>query len=147
MGKISVKEYYCPLCKNVSRHSTNHYGEIYTPCRICGNSVLYCKEANTGEPHAWGKLMFYRFNVSNPSELEMYNNMKLLLKAKGYKKFSVNMKHIQYEELLKYNGVPIGLYNINQFEDQVVSTIGRIHYWTEMLWDNKSIKSGFYLVD
>ena len=34
-GKVSVKEYKCPRCGKIEKHSTNHWGAFYDRCRGC----------------------------------------------------------------------------------------------------------------
>ncbi len=34
-GKVSFKLYRCTNCGHESKHSTNHWGDIYPPCTNC----------------------------------------------------------------------------------------------------------------
>lgn len=57
-GKVTPKRYKCMSCGHISTHSTNHYGEIYPPCRNCAwkhpmefGQVHKCMEE---VPKGWG---------------------------------------------------------------------------------------------
>ena len=34
-GQVSTKRYECVHCAHESQISTNHWGEVYSPCRNC----------------------------------------------------------------------------------------------------------------
>lgn len=147
MSKITIKKYYCPTCGNEEKHSTNHYGEIYSGCKKCKNTVLYCvePEVKREQPDSQCQIKFYSFNLERNNEKEGYEQLKKHLKGKGYKKFNSLITFSAFEAMKQHNGKAIGLYNIKQFDNQIVSTIGRVFYWYEAVWPNKKIKSGYYL--
>lgn len=143
--KITVKTYYCPACGNEEQHSTNHYGEIYCHCKKCGNGVLYCKEVEQPKPDGKCQINFYRFNIEDKTEADQYKNLKKQLTAKGYKVFDTFTTHSAFEAIRQHDGKNIDLFKVKQFDNQIVSSIGRVFYWFEAIWPNKKIKSGYYL--
>ncbi len=146
MSKISTKEYYCPVCSNVQNHSTNHTGEIYCKCKFCGNEVLYCVSGTLGVPTGRCLIHFYYFNLTNHSEGLDYIELTKRLESVGYKKWETSqMSSEAYEFLCKRNGSFIELYNQNQFKEQIVSSVGRVHYWLERTLPNQYIRSGYFL--
>lgn len=145
MNKITVKNYYCPACGNEEKHSTNHFGEIYCSCKKCKNTVLYCKDIETLKPDSECKIIFYQFNIEEENEIKNYKQLKKELTAKGYKMFNAIKEYSAFETLKQHNKKNIGLYNIGQFDNQIISTIGRVFYWFEAVFPNKKIKSGYYL--
>jgi hypothetical protein len=145
MGKITVKNYYCPACGNKEKHSTNHFGEIYSSCKKCKNTVLYCKDIEREKPESECKIVFYKFCLEDTEQKNQYKQLKKALTAKGYKMFNALTTHSAFEALRQHNDETIGLYNVKQFDNQIVSTIGRVFYWYEAIWSNKKIKSGYYL--
>lgn len=54
-GKITVKQYQCQTCKTVSKHSTNHYGEIYLNCNNCGAGEIRVLECTELLPEGWSR--------------------------------------------------------------------------------------------
>ena len=65
-GKYSMKSYKCTDCGHISKHGTNHDGEIYPKCVKCGwkhpmqsGQVHECLEAVPKDmdiPKAWKKV-------------------------------------------------------------------------------------------
>lgn len=145
MGKITNKEYYCPVCGWVGSFSTNHVEEIYIPCKGCNNNILYCKKGNLGEAEGDCRIIFYKFDLSNLTERNEYNTLQKYLGSKYEKKFTAKEHYKTYRAIIKYNRSIILLYKMTQFKDQFVSSIGRVHVWKEYILDNKSIKCGYYL--
>ena len=146
--KITNKLYYCPVCNNEENHSTNHFGEIYTSCRKCGNSVLYCKEnvEKLSNPDKQAKIIFYHFNVEKENEKEAYFNLKTELKNKGYKIFNVITEYKSIQALKSHDQKIISIYDFTQFDNQYVTDIGRVFNWYEAVYPNKRIKEGYYLI-
>lgn len=145
LGDMSVKVYYCPVCKAEEKVSTNHCGEIYSPCRVCRNTVQYCREAELGEPSSERRIVFYDFNISTEEGKENYKYLIRRLKDKGYSKFKVQLTWIAKEALREHDEETIQLYREHQFEGQYVSNIGRVHDWMEFAVLNRDIKAGYYL--
>jgi hypothetical protein len=165
----SVKTYYCPLCGNKEDHSTNHTGEIYTGCRKCGHSVLYCEQTELAEPFIEVKLHAYRFDfecsrihhgISYETwskkrkplcdrckhAYDAYLELRRFLETQSrFKCFNVLAKHSEVEALKAHDGEIIQLYKASQFEDQYVSNIGRVHNWFEAVFPNDKVKAGYYL--
>lgn len=150
---MPTKKYQCPVCKEVVNHSTNHFGEIYTPCKKCKSSILYCIE-----PEALTELRkrninkvvfhYYRFDVDNVTEKEKYSKLKEALEEKGYKLWET-LSGIPIEswmrELVRYDKEIVNVYDKDTFDNQFISDIGRLHYWCEMKYPNKRIKNGYYI--
>ena len=145
--KITRKTYYCPVCKDESDHQTNHNGEIYPRCKKCGAGVLYLKGQTLGKPEATKTLKFYRFDIGINQEYQEYQELKTKLKGLGYKIFSCIEEFAYMKAIEKYHNTKINLFNINQFDNQFVSDIGRVFYWKEAYYPNKDIKEGYYLID
>ena len=154
---ITTKKYYCPVCENEENHSTNHYGEIYTRCRACGNSPMYCAEnMEVRIPDAKAKIVFYRFNLNDYDENHKQNRIeyktlceKLSKKYGGSTTFScrfdVFMEHKGIKALEQHDQKIVDVYNRSQFESQYVTSLGRLHNWLEVIFPNKRIKVGYYL--
>jgi len=142
----SIKDYYCPVCNNIESHGTNHFGEIYSRCKNCDNSVLYCKSAERPEPDETFVFLTYRFNMEYKPERELYETLKEQMKNFGYEKFNVWGTHEHSVALQNHHGRHIGIFSPEKFESQYVSTIGRVHNWFEFIFPNKNIKTGYYLI-
>jgi hypothetical protein len=140
----SVKTYVCGLCGTEIDTYTNHFGEIYTPCKKCGNGILYCK----GNEPAKGletKLTVYRYNIENHEEAKAYKALKNELKAKGFKLFDSisSVKYGYFDNLRTHETALLNTDSI--FDNQWVSNLGRLHDWYEEIYQNKKIKEGYYL--
>jgi hypothetical protein len=152
--QVAPRDYYCPLCGNPELHTTNHQGEIYTPCKKCGHGVLYCAEvdAHAGLPFVTATLHFYHFNFDAPpygggdAAKAEYKALRGSLIAAGCKKFAtLGHKHEESNQFRYRDGLPVKLFNPGQWPDQFVSDIGRLHRWFEFVWPNKKIKTGYWL--
>lgn len=139
----TTKTYVCGLCKQESQHSTNHNGEIYTPCKNCGNGSLYCKGF---EPEGIEtKVNVYRFNIENKDELQAYKELKAKLKDNGMKLFDVYDSHkFGYYDILRTAKVAKVDFTY-VFDNQWNTNLGRLHDWYESIYPNKKIKQGYYL--
>lgn len=145
--KVASRLYYCPVCLHQQKHDTNHQDEIYCPCRVCSNSPLYCAEvdSNANRPYRTAVIRFYDCDMSTPEGNAEYKAIEGKLIASGYKMFNVYIKHEAFAALNRHNGESVKLFDPDQFEDQYVSTIGRLHEWFQAAWDNWQIKTGYYL--
>jgi hypothetical protein len=148
---ITLKQYYCPTCGNQEKHSTNHYGEIYSPCRNCGGGVLYCAEdiayqERDNQSKVWARIHFYRFNIGEKAQLQAYNALCKELKSQGRVKFDciANNQHKYLEELSR-GAVLFEVYNPDTFDNQYITAKGRLFSWYEAIYPNKKIKQGYYL--
>jgi hypothetical protein len=140
---ISVKEYECPYCLNTSKHSTNHYLEIYTTCKICGGGVQYCiePEAVKKEPIGFCSLTFYSFNLKLEEDCREYEALNTLLTGVGYNNFdTVEPKSfnsiLALKERVESEGIDsIPIYNIlgGDLNPQFVTSHGRLHLWREVI--------------
>lgn len=140
---VSVKNYVCGLCGEESLHSTNHFGEIYTPCKKCGNGSLFCKgHEPTGIET---KINVYRFDTGMPEQLNEYKALKAMLKSKGYKLFDcISSKKWNYFNILKEHGAAKISFEY-VFDNQWNTNLGRLFDWYEEIYPNKKIKQGYYL--
>lgn len=151
--KIAKREYYCPMCKQKEMVSTNHQGEIYSPCKGCGSCVRYCAEIDSfaGLPYRTATFRAYRlflegsYLVPAREQRMHYTDLTRHLTGKGYTVFKVLMTHAGSEVEKTYDGETVRLYHFDQWTDQFVSNIGRLHYWKEYVFPNKNIKAGYYL--
>jgi len=143
--KISNKVYYCPVCGNEENHSTNHYGEIYTSCRKCSNTGLYCKENPPTNHDKTAQIVFYRFNLDNSEGVE-YTNLIREITKRGFSKFSCLIEWKTIQALKTHDRETVYLYNSTQFDNQYVSNIGRIFNWFEAAYPNRDIREGYYLI-
>ena len=148
---LTSKLYYCPTCGNEEIHPTNHYGEIYSPCRKCKSTVLYCREAEPGVPDAHALITFFSFNLdpNNPdckeTDLETYRSLCIALRGKDYKRFESIATLMKWEAMRKYDGTIIDLFHYRQFDNQYVSSIGRVFQWFECHWPNHDVRDGYFL--
>lgn len=145
--KIAKRVYYCPMCGHDEVHETNHQGEIYCPCKACGSSPLYCREidSHAGVPFITAILHAYRFNIENPDDKQAYSVLCDSLKAIGFRKFKVLTEYRTSQAEASHDGEKVKLFNPDQWPDQYVSNIGRLHQWKEGHVPNPSIKAGYYL--
>lgn len=150
---ITIKQYYCPLCGNEEKHSTNHYGTIYCACKNCGSTCLYCKDFLEGVTKISKKIVnvrlkTYCYNISIPEERLEYKhfleNMKENYPFKCLKSFS---SHKRMELIKKHQGEEIDIYIDSMFSNRAYTNIGHLFYWYEEVYPNKNIKSGYYLID
>lgn len=145
---ISTKKYQCLVCGNVENHSTNHFGGIYCNCTKCGHCGLECIEpesidARKNIPVIATSLHKYSFDISNPEQKARYNELKIELKLKGYKLFAcISGARWDYFNLLPNE---ISIETSYVFKDQWNSSAGRVHDWYEEIYNNKSIKCGYWL--
>lgn len=142
---ITNKIYICPLCKDEKSVATNHNGEIYSSCKVCGCSVRYCKDNQPKENKTLGVIHTYNFNFDNPGDYDKYSTLCLQLESRNFKIFCAFGEFKEWERIQKLDGQETGFYRVGEFENQVVSDIGRAFYWSEFYWTNQRIKSGYYI--
>lgn len=150
---ITKKKYYCPNCGRDYEIETNHFGEIYSGCDTCGSRVLYCKEPegirllNTKD-QLLVSLWFYRFDISKPDQEMEYNNMVSMLQAAGLSVWETYVRKTGEFSKIKLmkkrvNGGLVILYEPTKWENQFISSVGRIHTWEELVFPNPRIKEGY----
>lgn len=147
MAKVTKKEYYCPVCGEKRGIETNHSGEVYSGCSKCGNRVMYCSEGDNNFPDGEATIRFYWFDVSKKEEKQSCFELKEKLEGMGYKVFNTHNAYKSFDAMKKHDGEVIKLRDIEQFDNQIVSSIGRVFYWFENMWPNEDIESGYYLED
>ena len=146
--KIELRDYVCPVCSSGSKHSTNHEGEIYTGCNVCGGSVLNFKDSDKVFKPMF-KINFYEFDLST---IEGHYDYKLLCnelnEEYNFKCFNTNLspRHSKtFWDSLKKDSEVISVHEPETFEDQFITDKGRLHNWYESVYPNKRIKRGYYL--
>lgn len=148
---ISVKNYFCPLCKSVEEHSTNHFGEIYCRCKTCGRSLLYFEgEKFEGCNKSVFKLVYYYLNLENEHDAIEYELIENNCKTLGYKKWKnhfYTFTKIKQMDMFRLRSGDVNVYNKDTFDNQYISDLGRIFDWEEMVYPNKRIKEGYYLLN
>ena len=65
--KYAHRMYYCPLCHHEQAIVTNHQGEVYSGCKKCDGTVLYCKEINqfSGVEFVYATIRAYNLNIES----------------------------------------------------------------------------------
>lgn len=103
------------------------------------------------------RLIAYYLDLTKPEEAEVYKRICADLKAKGLHKFATyaNSSTTEYREFRAkidaLNGGPVELETAHIFNDQwnTAPIFGgnglRVFDWAESIFDNKKIKSGYYL--
>lgn len=147
--KITLKNYKCFTCFEESKHSTNHYGEIYSGCKNCGGSVLYCVESEAYQerdslPRKWVRIHFYRFDIGESAQAEAYKALKKTLESQGRKKFKSIVSYKYLQELMQ-GACLFEVWSPDTFENQYITGRGRLFNWFEAYYPNKDIKQGYYL--
>lgn len=158
MGKITSKRYQCGTCGDIELIQTNHFGEIHSKCKKCYAGVRRCIEPEAIE--LWNsrekgsvKINFYRFNIRDRYEREDYFNLVDKLKEMDLKFFNVlaepygRTSTFLGEMKKRYDGKTVEIVDPNQFDNQFISEIGRLHEWYEPIYPNSDIKDGYYLTE
>ena len=147
---ITSKEYKCRICGETEKVETNHYGEIYSSCRICGNNVRSCVEA-TPKVDATAILTSYRYDISNPEDRLRYEELTSQMRVYAltkHEEISLDaIKHsFKWRQIeANLNGKVMPIYNHEQFKGQYCSAGIRLYDWCEAIFENKNIKVGYYL--
>jgi len=156
MPEVKARAYECPVCGHKSIKTTNHFGEIYSGCNICGSTVLYCIEPEAIEAmknREKDTAYIFKYYVNLDSTISDYNaektkNYKETIEKleKRFKKFEVISTG--FKTLLDYidEKEEVVVLDKNTFEDQFISNRGRIHRWKEIVYPNKNIKAGYYVL-
>lgn len=144
----TIKQYQCPACKALENISTEHFGEIFSGCNKCKNTVMYCIEPNAiedreGSGSIQTTIISYRFDTKKQRQLDSYSELEYMLKLKGITKFNAQIKPSAFESIIKHTNATLFLSSI--FSNQWVSSVGRLHDWFEVAAKNPMIKSGYYL--
>jgi hypothetical protein len=145
--QYKMRPYYCPACGNNEDHGTNHIREIYCNCKNCGNSLLYCAFASfENEPFEEAKMFAYRYSIDKPEDARNYALLCAKLRNKGYKLFdTIAINSLTMKAMCEHAGEVIQLYKVDQFDNQFVSNIGRVHYWAEAIYPNRNVKEGYWI--
>lgn len=145
---IIKKGYFCPVCKTISLHETNHCGEIYCGCKSCGNSPLYCSETDMFKnlPFIEAKFKYYYLNMERDGDREEMEKIRENLRKVNFQKWTFTpLLPNQMRVYARYHDTMVKLYNPMQFANQYVSNIGRLFQWKEAIYPNSVIKNGYYL--
>lgn len=148
--KITRKEYRCPTCGNLETHSTNHFGEIYCACKKCGAIVLYCNEPYAiadFEERAQCKVMihWYLFRINDEHQLSPYMELSKGLRDLKYPRNNGYVPYSYRTALKEHVGKEITVYNKDTYQNQFISSVGRLHHWQEFPWDNHDLREGYWL--
>ena len=147
MMKIELRDYVCPTCGNKTKHSTNHEGEIYSGCKVCGGSVLHFAGSNRKFKPMF-KINFYEFDVSTIEEDTKYRSfcrkIENELNVKCHASLLSPRQSKTFWESLK-SSETISVHEPETFDDQFITDKGRLHRWYEAVYPNKRIKRGYYL--
>jgi hypothetical protein len=156
MGTIARKKYKCSVCEAVTEHQTNHFGEIYCPCPMCGSTnPLQCVEpeaiqAKADIKYVAVKITPYYFDVSGKENAKLYENLCENLQFKGLKMFRCisltphEARAAFYKKITELGEVHLALNWIT--ENQWSTQEGfRVFDWREEIYPNKKIKEGYYL--
>lgn len=149
--KLTRKKYICPLCKTKVMKPTNHYGEIYTQCKHCGITNLFCNEfeaqiARANRPVIHGiTLTYYKFNVEHHPNLTIYDSMCDTLRGYGLKR-SETLPVLRAEGRKILRNTPfVSIYEPETFGHQYITNCGRLFEWIEWTFPNPYIREGYYL--
>jgi len=156
MNKVTNKKYQCPACKAERMIETNHFGETYSGCKKCAGMVMYCIEAEglaamRSRSSVEAFIYPYRFDISNNSDFDKYKNLERKMESLGYKNFNTLAPGFGKPSLAKIVGfnnshTRLSIYDKEQFDNQYVSSLGRVHQWSESIYHNRSIKEGYYIL-
>lgn len=157
MRQISKKRYFCTLCKTEVFKETNHYNEIYSPCKKCKNDILICiediainerKSLENSNDFLFKRIHFYSYNLEVEKEYNEYNKLIQHLTGKKYKVFSsLDCNSLKWEYFKKLDCTNLKIYKPNTFKNQYIGEGLRLHDWYERITFNNKLKIGYYLED
>ena len=147
MKNLKHRAYQCPVCKNEKMIETNHSGSIYTECKKCGSSGMYCleKESNCFDFDSSAHMTTYKFDISITEDLILYKELMNYMESLEYKNFDtyIDTRLNYFRKYFKDGKVLIR--EVVCFDSQYITDIGRLHNWQEFIVPNKNIKMGYYL--
>lgn len=152
--KIERRKYACPVCEHELVTSTNHTGEIYTPCKKCGCSVLHCIEPQAVKDRnerktVSARLVFFSHDISTEQGAKAWESIKDMLTSWGYEPFEAFQKHETGRTLRDVmqddDMVRVYTHSIFGGRQQWITDRGRLHNWYMPIIENKRIKQGYYL--
>ena len=151
-----TRQYRCYVCSHTQDIVTNHVGETYSQCKSCKSTGMQCMEQEAIDerkemPKGSALMHFYRYDISKANERKEYNWMKDTLIKDGLKMWDytalpygrTSAAIITMKE--NFDGKEVILYKPRTFDNQYISETGRLHTWSEAIYPNKDIKSGYYL--
>lgn len=154
MGKLKLRKYFCPWCEHTTETHTNHEGEIYPGCKNCGSGVLYHRYPMHPDTKK-AKIHTYYLSLIKDEDEERYQDIISECSMAGYKLWETNSDFLTpsqrrawikaLREHMLEGGLEVTLFNPNQFDNQYVSNLGRLHQWYEFKVPNSDIKIGYYL--
>ena len=157
MRQISKKKYICTLCKTEVLKETNHYNEIYSPCKKCKNDILICiediainerKSLEFSNDFLFKRVNFYSYNLEVEKEYNEYIKLTQYLKEKKYTVFSsLDCNNLRWEYFKKLDCTNLKIYKPNTFKNQYIGEGLRLHDWYERITFNNKLKIGYYLED
>jgi hypothetical protein len=151
---ITKKKYACPTCGWKYTTETNHFGEIYRHCSQCDSSVLYClepeaKELLVGRQVEEALLAYYYYDLTQPEDAKRYDLVldyardEKLNKWERFQNIGCRVSH--FFKAIRASTRVVNVYDRIQFNDQFVTSLGRLHKWDEAVYPNKNIKEGYFL--
>lgn len=142
------RQYQCPTCKNKQKLETNHIGEIYTGCKMCGAPTMWCiePEAIAGRDtlhQTKVKLIHYRYDISNEDDAHEWDKLqeKLGLTENILTKSSIPHRTLQRLKDIK----EVTIFLDGELDNQWITDHGRLYDWMECTVPNHSVKMGYYL--
>lgn len=157
MRQISKKKYICTLCKTEVLKETNHYNEIYSPCKKCKNDILICiediainerKSLEFSNDFLFKRVNFYSYNLEVEKEYNEYIKLTQYLKEKKYTVFSsLDCNNLRWDYFKKLDCTNLKIYKPNTFKNQYIGEGLRLHDWYERITFNNKLKIGYYLED
>ena len=150
--EIKTRNYYCPACGWEHSTTTNHDWEIYSGCKHCSNNVLYPVDDKRDFKPTF-ELVCYNYDISDSKNNDEYTALKNYLHSDlWYEKNSIHVPfyaspvHEYKKAIFEHDGEVVYVANVEEFEDQYVTNLWRLFNWMEFNWDNKKIKTWFYLI-
>lgn len=162
--KYEQRQYVCLACQNIELYGTNHTGPIYGNCRKCGNNATLYALGYTpeSENRKIAILRYYRYvighsypgkPINNDAENEerdrlAYEKMCATLQEHGI----IKSQHFQplfgkegITAWKRYDNCEVVIYDPKTFDNQYISSVGRLWPWAEAIYPNKYVREGYWL--
>lgn len=156
--KISYKKYKCTVCGHEEEIQTNHYGDVYSACKDCGDSSsMACNEPEAIEyrkhrPQTTAIMVCYYYDLEIDAQRHQYEELVEELKKYGYgspspTRYNYHGKGHKHSVCrLGHHLQPVTIYDPNQFYRQYVTDKGRLYPWAEYEFPNKRLAQGYFLL-
>lgn len=150
-NRAAEKEFICPLCKHKSIQKSNSSELIQSiRCDICDSRTLFCWTPEN-QKHFYSiekkeiPIIHYRIDFDTPDRKQdkwFYQEMCEMLTGVHRFRWFVRGPYITW--IRKHTHVSVWRTE-NTPENQMESTIGRLHLWSEFIVPRCTIKRGYYL--